>query len=137
MRTRQAIILAITATWSVIFILAGLLPFVASAEQGLPAMSVSDLKIIKISARDERAVVKIRDGTLRVIKVGDAIGTQAKVMAIATGRVVIQEVTPRGMETVIIRLENGEQRVERIRKVRAAQPPLYAPQPVTPPPSGN
>jgi hypothetical protein len=117
--------------------LVAILPFVAIAEQGMPAMSASDLKIVKIAARDERAVVRAPDGSLRVIKVGDTIGTQAKVMAIASGRVVIQEITPRGTETVIIRFDNGEQRVERISKMRVQQQPLYAPQPVTPSMIGN
>ena len=72
---------------------------------------------------------------MRVIKVGDVIGkgdlrvpgSGLRVLEIIEGRIVFEEKTDRGAETVIVRVEDGKQRVERIRKFGDKQPPLYAP----------
>jgi hypothetical protein len=49
------------------------------------------------------------------------------VTEITKGRIVIEELTDRGMETVIIRVENGDQSVERISRVVMDRGQLYAP----------
>jgi hypothetical protein len=51
-----------------------------------------------------------------------------KIVEITKGRVVIEEKTDSGPETVIIRLEDGKQRVERIKKGVDKQPLLLRPQ---------
>ena len=128
------------------------------------ADSVENIRVIKISPQDERAVIKTSGRKLRIIKVGDVITvkevlssefkvqsteekniadsgmhvpgagfkkqvkrSELRVVEIAAGRVVFEEMTDEGFETVIIRLENGKQRVERIRKVVEEQPLLSAP----------
>ncbi|MBI4697775.1 MAG: hypothetical protein HY758_02365 [Nitrospirae bacterium] len=91
------------------------------------ADSLDSIQIIKISPQDERAVIKATDGGLKIIKVGDSIGENGKIIEIAKGRVVIEEKTADGMEKVIIRLEDGKQKIERIRKTADKQPLLYAP----------
>jgi len=111
----------------VIIFLLVLVPFEISAEQDIDNMSVDDIKIIRISAQDEKAIIKCTDGKLQVLGVGDKIGTNAKVTEITRGRIVIEELTGRGRETVIIRVESGKQRVERMSKVVKDRPQLYAP----------
>ena len=111
----------------IIFIIAVFIPVVALPESPVHPVSVDDIRVIKISAQDEKAVIKATERKLQIIKVGDKIGTNAKVTEITKGRVVIEELTDRGMETVIIRVENGKQRVERIRKIGGAAPNLYVP----------
>jgi len=101
------------------------IPLVASADEALKAVSVDDIKVIKISGRDKRAVIKTPERKLQIITVGDPIGENGRVTEITTGRVVIEEVTDKGTETVIFRLENGRQKVERIRKVVDEAAPLY------------
>ena len=120
-----------------IIIIAVLIPFVVFAEEHLQTVSVDDIKVIKISARDKRAVIKTSERNLQVIKVGDIIrvassglrvtgeqategeiaGSGLRVVEITRGRIVMEEMTDRGTETVIIRVENGKQGVERISKV--------------------
>jgi hypothetical protein len=64
---------------------------------------------------------------MHILKVGDSIGKSGKVIEIVEGRIVIEERTEKGPETVIIRFESGKQRIERIRKTGDKQPVLYAP----------
>ena len=100
--------------------------------QGVTAESV---QVVRIMEQDERAVIKTPDGNMRVIKVGDVIGkgdlrvpgSGLRVVEISEGRIVFGEKTDKGVETVIVRVEDGKQRVERIRKFGDKQPPLYAP----------
>ena len=65
---------------------------------------------------------------MKIIKPGDAIGKSGKVVEITAGRVVIEEQAERSMETVIIRLEEGRQTVERLKKTPDTRPELYKPQ---------
>lgn len=101
------------------------IPLVASADEALKAVSVDDIKVIKISGNDEKAVIKTADRALQIINVGDQIGENGKVVEIAEGRVVIEELTDKGKETIIIRLENGKQKVERITTVGDEGEQLY------------
>ena len=73
------------------------------------------LQVLKISASDQRAVVKLSDGNMRIIKVGDSVGEKGNVTEIAPGRIVIEDMTEGGIETIIIRLQDGKQNIERIR----------------------
>jgi hypothetical protein len=127
------------------------------------AESVENLKVLKISPQDERAVIRTADGKTQVVKPGEvldatiftvpgsqfagndnkqptavsvlknntsdqhsAIGFQQNqekndttltVIEIAEGRVVLEEQKGNDKETVIIRLKNGKQTVERMRRV--------------------
>ncbi len=125
------------------------------------AESIDNIRVIKISPQDERAVIKTSERELKIIKVGDIIwvasyelrvageqpteervagspvkkygAVELRVVEIATGRIVFEEMTERGKETVIIRVEDEDssglkkQRIERIRKTEDKQPMLYAP----------
>ena len=93
------------------------------------ATGVHDIRILKISNEDQRAVVKMPDGKMQIIKAGDVIADGSKVVEITAGRVVLEEKTGNETETVIIRLEDGKQRVERIKKAAEKQPQLYATKP--------
>jgi hypothetical protein len=97
------------------------------------AYSVQGIQILKISPQDERAVIKTADGKTKIIMPGEIINSgqqsvasfQQKqdskkhiftVIEIAEGRVVLEERQGNDKETVIIRLKDGKQTVERIRK---------------------
>jgi len=92
------------------------------------AGGLTNVQFIKIAPQDQKAIMKTPDGKLLVIKPGDAIGESAKVIEIAQGRIVLEDKTDKGVETVIVRLENGKQRIERVRKQGESQPVLAAPQ---------
>jgi len=111
------------------------------------AQSVDDIRVLKISPQDERAIIKTPEGEMRIIKVGDVlwvmssglrvasselekkdIVSELRVMEITEGRVVFEEETDTGMETVIIRVEDGKQRVERIKKTIEPQTLISVPQ---------
>lgn len=93
------------------------------------AEPIDNIRILKISPQDGKAVIKTTDRELKMIKVGDVLGTaqELKVAEIADGRVVFEKRTDKGTETLIVRLENGKQRVERIKKMMDKQPLVYKP----------
>ncbi len=91
------------------------------------AGSVDAIHVLKISARDERAVIKTPDGKKQIIKPGDPVGTGGKVTEITVDRVVIEEKKGNETEKVIIRLFNGQQKIERIKKTVEQAPALLAP----------
>jgi hypothetical protein len=90
------------------------------------ASSSDSIHVVKISGEDERAVIKTSVGKMQVIKPGDVIGDNRKVVEITSGRVVLQEKNGNATETVIIRLESGKQRVERVKKAPEKQEKVYA-----------
>jgi hypothetical protein len=72
-------------------------------------------------------MIRLPDGRMHILKVGDLVGKNGKVTEIVEGRIVIEQKTDKGIETVIIRFENGKQKIERIRKAGDKQPVLYSP----------
>ena len=88
------------------------------------ALANDTIPLLKISAQDQRAIIKTSDGKMQIIKPGDMVGDD-KVVEITAGRVVFEEKTGSDTETFIIRLEDGKQRVERIKKAAEKQPQLY------------
>jgi hypothetical protein len=91
------------------------------------AGSIDDIRVLKISAQDERAVIKTPDGKTQIIKPGDPIGTSGKVTEIAADRVVIEEKKGNETEKIIIRLINGKRKVERIKRTVEQDPAMLAP----------
>jgi hypothetical protein len=91
------------------------------------ATPIDKLQFIKISPQDARAVMKGEDGKLSVIKPGDVIGDTMTVKEIAPGRIVLEEKSGKGPETVIVRLDGGKTRIERLSKTPERRPLLVAP----------
>ena len=100
-----------------ILALAVSITFISFREELLQASDVDSIQLLRISSQDERATIKSLDGKMRIIKVGDLLGEKSKVTEITEGRIVIEEITDKGIETVVIRVVNGKQRVERISKI--------------------
>jgi hypothetical protein len=95
----------------------------------LAASSLDKIQFIKIAPQDEMAVIKDADGKLRVIKTGDTLGGNVSVTGISTGKIVLEEKTDKGSETVIVRIVNGRQLLERVKKQAELRPVQGASQP--------
>jgi hypothetical protein len=104
-------------------ILALLISLLTLPTEPLLAFSLEDLRVIKISPADGTAIVKTAERDLWVIKVGSRLGETGKVVEIAPGRVVIESKSSKGNETVIIRIKDGRQKIERIRSIGDERPP--------------
>jgi hypothetical protein len=91
------------------------------------ASSFDNIRFIKIAPHDDKAVIKAADGKLRVVMPGDTIGNTLRVKEIAQGRVVLEENTGSGPETVIVRVENGRQQIERVGNQTEVDPTIVAP----------
>ena len=97
------------------------------AKEPSQTITADTIQVIRISAQDERAIIKAPDGKMQIIKVGDPIGKTGKVIEIAAGRVVIEEKKGKETEKIIIRLDDGKQKVERMKKTGEKPPMLLAP----------
>jgi len=111
--------------WILIFFLTA---FILSWPKHLQAISIEDIKVLKISPQDQKAIIKISSGDMVIIKAGDDIAGNIKVIDISEGRIVVEEMTERGAEKVIIKINDGEQKIMRIRKFEDKKPFLYVPQ---------
>lgn len=91
------------------------------------AASLDNIRFIKIAPQDQKAVIKTADGKLQVIKSGDVIGETVTVKEIAPGRIVLEEKTDRGPETIIVRMANDKAMIERLSRTPESRPVLTAP----------
>lgn len=110
-----------------IVVLAAFIGFIALKTAPVFALSIKEIQVVKISFSDETAVIRTPEKNLQVIKKGDSLKGIGTVVEITDARVVLDANTGRGPETVIIRIKDGKQRVERIRKCGAEGSRLYVP----------
>jgi hypothetical protein len=103
------------------------MPTIAAGKEQIKTLMADTIHVLKIAAQDDRAVIKTPDGKTQVIKPGDSLGTNGKVTEIAADRIVIEEKEGNSSETVIIRFQNGQQKVERLKRTNEPTPALYAP----------
>ena len=104
-----------------------LIPAMVFGKEPAKPISADTIQVLKIAARDERAVIKTPDGKTRIIKPGDSLGANGKVTEIAADRVVIEEKKGNETEKVIIRLIDGKQKVEWLKKTGEQAPVMLAP----------
>lgn len=95
-------------TWTFILFLIILLPIYTIASE--------EFRIVKLSGKDSTAVIKSSENRLRIIKVDDIVDAYGKVTEIASNRIVFESQGKLGTETIIIKIIDGKQRIERIRK---------------------
>lgn len=91
------------------------------------AEETAPFQVVKVSPQDHRAVVKMHDGALKVVGVGDVLGQGNKVVEVSAQRLVLEAVTPEGMVTTIVRLDGKSQQVETVRQQGGLPPRLVAP----------
>ena len=91
------------------------------------AASLDKIQFIKISSKDAKAVIKTAGGKLQVIKPGDVVDEGVTVKEITTGRIVLEQISDKGPETIIIRMANDKASIEFIRKQPENRPMLVAP----------
>jgi len=104
-----------------------LIPSIVSGKEPAKQISADTIQVLKITAQDERAVIKTPDGKTLIIKPGDSLGANGKVIEIAADRVVIEEKKRNETEKVILRLIDGKQKVERLKKTGEQTPAMLAP----------
>lgn len=110
-------------------------PVISAGKEPAKLLPTDTIQILKIAAQDERAVVKVHGEKVQVIKAGDMLSDDAekdaryvlRVVEIAKDRLVFEEKKGAERETIIIRLIDGKQKMERIRKAMDKQPTILAP----------
>ncbi len=70
----------------------------------------------KISADDQKAVVKTPQSELALVGVGDKIGESAVITQIINDYVELKQITPQGPETLMVFVVDGKQQINRISK---------------------
>ncbi len=109
-----------------VLIVINILSHQAPAKNSEKTASEGAIQILKISPGDERAVIKTADGETKIIKIDDTLGNNGKVTEISKDRIVMEKMRGDDTETIIIRIENGKQAVQRLRKTAVKQPPLLS-----------
>ena len=99
----------------------------SSISTNIIASPGEDIQVLRISGQDERAVIKDASGKTKVVKPGDTIGKNSKVIEIASDRIVLEEKKRNQTEKVIMRLIDGKHKVERLRKTGEQPASLLAP----------
>lgn len=87
------------------------------------AADLEKFQFLKISPQEQKAVVKVPEGALHLVGIGDVIAGDAKIVEIVEGRVVLEQPGKDGKETIIFRLNGKQPRIERIRG-RGEKPPV-------------
>ncbi len=77
-----------------------------------PEKQSAEYKIQSAGSNKESSEFKVQSAGLRVTEISE-------------GRIVLEERTNKGIETVIMRVENGKQKMERISKVPESKPIPY------------
>lgn len=111
-------------TFATLTALIALLCLAAATAMAAP---LDKIQFIKIAAMDEMAVIKDADGKLRVIKPGDTIAENVTVAGISVSGIVLHEKTDKGTETVMVRVERGSQRIQRMTPRAEVRPAVAAP----------
>ena len=70
-------------------------------------------------------MIRVPGHDLTLLKVGDQIGENGRVIEITDGRIVIEEEIDRTRDQIIIRVEDGEQRIERLSRSPQNRPLIY------------
>ncbi len=91
------------------------------------AAPLDKIQFIKVSAQDSKAVIRGTDGKMQVIKPGDTVVENVIVKQIIPGRIILEEKTDKGVETVIVRVDGSKTRIERLRRKPENGPLLVAP----------
>lgn len=91
------------------------------------AAGLEKFHFIKFSSPEQKAVIKIPDGGLVMVGVGDVVGEDARIIEITEGQVILERPGEFGTETLIIRLdEEGRQKVDRMQVVPLSKSRLPA-----------
>ena len=96
------------------------------------AASLDKIQFIKISPQDSKAVIRTADGKMQVVKPGDTVVENITIKEIIPGRIILEEKTSKGVETLIVRMDGGKTRIERLRRQPDSGPMLVAPASGTP-----
>lgn len=91
---------------------------------------------LRTSGPEARAVVKTPDGEIRLVKVGDVVGT-SKVVEIARDRVVLEQGDEQAAAVLIVTLRDGRQEVGRVQPLLPKQAVISGAPEATGKPFGN
>ena len=70
----------------------------------------------KISSYDQKAVIKSPKGELSLVGVGDKVGKEATIIEIVDDRAVLERSGKYAPEKLIVRVENGRQKIDVIKR---------------------
>ena len=96
------------------------------------AAPLDKIQFIKVSPQESKAVIRTADGKMQVVKAGDTVVENITVKEIIPGRIILEEKTSNGLETLIVRVDSGKNRIERLRRQSDKGPMLVAPASGTP-----
>ncbi|HEX5057248.1 MAG TPA: hypothetical protein VFX02_12230 [Gammaproteobacteria bacterium] len=102
-----------------------MLALLLGSQVAIAGETLQDITVLALSAPDGRAVVRLPDDKMQVLKPGDAVdGTQAKVLQVLADKLVLEETVAdeksgeKRRETVwLYKAVDGKSRIERLLRV--------------------
>ncbi len=88
---------------------------------------MDDLGILKLSAREQAAVIRRADGEVHLVRVGETIGKDRRVIEIDSQRLISKAFHDGETVIVIVRLEDGRQAISTVKDIGERRPALYQP----------
>lgn len=85
------------------------------------AWAAETIQVIKIAHQDRSALIKVNNGALRVVHVGDSVAPYGRIEMIDKERIVFKN---KKLEKNIIIVKNGKQAVEHIARINTTARPL-------------
>jgi len=89
------------------------------------AQSIDNLKIIKLSPSEGEAVISLDAGKISTIHIGDMVNDNFKLTDLSENWTVLDNTKSDIGEKIIIRMENGKQRIERLTVLPEPSPHQY------------
>lgn len=81
------------------------------------ASSIDNIRVVKISPKDQTAVIKTAKQEMTVVHVGDCLVKGGRVTMIAADKIVVEHHGQGKVETIIIRFNDGKQIIDRITQI--------------------
>jgi len=88
------------------------------------AEPLDKITFVKVSSPEQKAVIKTPDGKLQMVGVGNIVGDGNKIIEISKDRVTLETRTGSGVETIIVTIHDGKQKVQTISKAAVKKQPL-------------
>ncbi|MBE0599474.1 MAG: hypothetical protein IH614_19720 [Desulfuromonadales bacterium] len=98
-----------------------LLLLLLESANSLRATDLDHLVFLKVAPEERLTVIKLPEGEMRLLGVGDQVTADLKIVDMAPGQVVLEGPGAFGPETIIVRLENGKQTIDRMQRLPLKQ----------------
>ena len=78
--------------------------------------NLDGLVFLKVAPEERLTVVKLPEGEMRLLGVGDQVTDELRIVEVGPDQVVLEGPGAFGPETILVRLKNGRQTIDRVQR---------------------